>query len=229
MDYNGYYHEHFLRYRPHLLAFIRRTKTKGTGVRGKTDPASEPDFYRMPFVTPMIATTSASDDSVSSCLHKDSDQTHRRNRPVAAASPSGPNLEPRPGFGGDAHPLPDLDTQKCTARPDQNRIRSMIPIVSRGNLGVSTAAPHENSMRDFALSLKRNAKFSVLSPEPGNSARQLDEASCFHRDVNLEPTPLPPAYDRQGDGMLDSTEMVCIANHPCFEQIDFNTFSFAET
>lgn len=49
-DRGGYYHELFLRSKPFLAQGIQRIKVKGTGVRARSNPQQEPDFYRMPFV-----------------------------------------------------------------------------------------------------------------------------------------------------------------------------------
>jgi hypothetical protein len=50
-DYSAYYHEFFLRGRPHLCAYMQRTRVKGYWVRQSSSPDTEPDFYSMPFVT----------------------------------------------------------------------------------------------------------------------------------------------------------------------------------
>jgi len=76
-DKGGYYHERFLRGMPWLALEIRRIKVKGTGVRGKTNPAGEPDFWRMPPVTP---------PSICCKVEMESQQTQQRKQPVATDS-----------------------------------------------------------------------------------------------------------------------------------------------
>lgn len=49
-DRGGYYHELFLRSMPFLAQGIQRIKVKGTGVRARSNPDQEPNFYKMPFV-----------------------------------------------------------------------------------------------------------------------------------------------------------------------------------
>jgi hypothetical protein len=49
-DKGGYYNEFFLRHRAHLLNKIQRIKVKGTGVRARSNPEQEPDFWTMEFV-----------------------------------------------------------------------------------------------------------------------------------------------------------------------------------
>jgi len=50
-DKGGYYHECFLRGMPFLVHRMRRTKVKGTLVRGASNPETEPNFYMMPWMT----------------------------------------------------------------------------------------------------------------------------------------------------------------------------------
>lgn len=49
-DRGGYYHEFFLRGKPFLIPRIMRLKVKGTGVRARSNPEQEPDFWAMPWV-----------------------------------------------------------------------------------------------------------------------------------------------------------------------------------
>ena len=50
VDRGSYYHEAFLRGKPDLARIIKRQRIKGTCVRGRANPDSEPNFYAMPFV-----------------------------------------------------------------------------------------------------------------------------------------------------------------------------------
>jgi hypothetical protein len=49
-DKNGYYHEYFFRGKPALSHKIQRTKVKGTGVRARSNPTSEPHLWEMTWV-----------------------------------------------------------------------------------------------------------------------------------------------------------------------------------
>lgn len=51
-DRGGYYHELFLKDRVFLAHSIQRIKVKGTGVRARSNPDQEPDFWAMPWVQP---------------------------------------------------------------------------------------------------------------------------------------------------------------------------------
>jgi hypothetical protein len=49
-DRGGYYHELFLQGKVFLAHSIQRIKVKGTGVRARSNPDQEPDFWAMPWV-----------------------------------------------------------------------------------------------------------------------------------------------------------------------------------
>lgn len=51
-DRGGYYHELFLRNKLFLCQNMTRIRIKGTGIKGKANPSSEPDFYSMPPIVP---------------------------------------------------------------------------------------------------------------------------------------------------------------------------------
>ena len=51
-DRGGYYHELFLKGRVFLAHSIQRIKVKGTGVRARSNPDQEPDFWTMEWVHP---------------------------------------------------------------------------------------------------------------------------------------------------------------------------------
>lgn len=51
-DRGGYYHELFLRNKLFLCQSMTRIRIKGTGIKGKANPASEPNFYSMPPIVP---------------------------------------------------------------------------------------------------------------------------------------------------------------------------------
>jgi hypothetical protein len=53
LDKGGYYSELFLRGKPGLMSKIQRIKVKGTGVRAKSNPTQEPNFWNMPWAVPL--------------------------------------------------------------------------------------------------------------------------------------------------------------------------------
>jgi len=50
-DRGGYYHELFLRNKLFLCQNMTRIRIKGTGIKGKANPSSEPNFYSMPILS----------------------------------------------------------------------------------------------------------------------------------------------------------------------------------
>jgi hypothetical protein len=60
IDQSSYFHEHFLPFRPHLLANVRRVKGNGSGQRARSNPSDEPNFYEMPFLKPINLSASES-------------------------------------------------------------------------------------------------------------------------------------------------------------------------
>lgn len=55
-DRGGYYHERFLRHKEFLARGIKRVQVKGTGVRGRSNPDQEPNFWTMKWCNPKVIT-----------------------------------------------------------------------------------------------------------------------------------------------------------------------------
>jgi len=68
-DRGGYYHELFLRGRPFLCKRMMRTRIKGTGIKAASSPQTEPDFYLMPHVKNLIASSVSLEDVCMSPTH----------------------------------------------------------------------------------------------------------------------------------------------------------------
>jgi hypothetical protein len=64
-DRGGYYHELFLQGKVFLAHSIQRIKVKGTGVRARSNPDQEPDFWAMPWVVNHTYSTSGNDQAQS--------------------------------------------------------------------------------------------------------------------------------------------------------------------
>lgn len=90
-DRGGYYHELFLKDRVFLSHSIQRIKVKGTGVRARSNPDEEPDFFSMPWVQPRQ--TDGSDDLIDTTL-----------RAVSCEAPSSPDHTPLRLSSEDAQP-----------------------------------------------------------------------------------------------------------------------------
>jgi len=61
-DRGGYYHECFLKHKLFLCQKMSRIRIKGTGIKAKASPETEPDFYSMPFLKPEPSTTELNRD-----------------------------------------------------------------------------------------------------------------------------------------------------------------------
>jgi len=64
-DRGAYYHEYFLRGRPHLTHKITRSKVKGSGGRKSSNPEAEPCLYAYPWMPETSTTTELSSLAVS--------------------------------------------------------------------------------------------------------------------------------------------------------------------
>lgn len=95
-DSGGYYHELFVRGRPHLTKRMVRTKIKGTGFKAASNPECEPDFYRMAPVdsprsmtncTPIAATVSNDESLPFVSPYEDSIPVHPASQTMPLLSP----------------------------------------------------------------------------------------------------------------------------------------------
>ncbi|KAL3816940.1 hypothetical protein ACHAXA_009800 [Cyclostephanos tholiformis] len=77
-DRGGYYHELFLRHKAFLCGMMPRFRVKGTGVKAKSNPSAEPDFYSMPFVK--------EEDSIAKLKRDLDDKTHLCTHPFLHAN-----------------------------------------------------------------------------------------------------------------------------------------------
>lgn len=75
-DAGGYYHELFLRGKPHLTTRMVRTKIKGTGYKAASNPACEPDFYNMSPVGPGYDDTNCNDGDPNLNFYSDVAKSH---------------------------------------------------------------------------------------------------------------------------------------------------------
>jgi hypothetical protein len=244
LDYNGYYHEYFLRHRPHLLSLVQRTKRKGTGVRGKTDPESEPDFYQMTFLTQMDSISTAQQDSFSASLKESTSSANRQTRDCrhvmdmkndrASSSPSSlcarlqvletPTATATSMVNTSPPTLLNFSWPQSVSSTEAHSNRNSQSLVSHNRHFAQTAAVsvtgESSSVRD-SLSLSQNTVLSGLLPE--------SDATEDFRDNPLEPTPLPPVYIRfQGDMDHVTEAVVPVARHPSFVQVEQNTFVFVD-
>ncbi len=62
-DRGGYYHERFLRHKEFLSRGIKRVQVKGTGVRGRSNPDQEPNFWTMKWCDPKVITNNGKSEN----------------------------------------------------------------------------------------------------------------------------------------------------------------------
>jgi hypothetical protein len=77
-DRGGYYHELFLRNKVFLCQNMNRIRIKGTGIKGKTSPATEPDFYSMPFM-PSANSSDSEYHDLEEKLQKEEEKSRSKN------------------------------------------------------------------------------------------------------------------------------------------------------
>jgi len=85
-DRGGYYHELFLKHKLFLCQKMARIRIKGTGIKGKASPETEPDFYSMPWINPEDASFDFDrhiEDEVAVALQEDI----KRSEPTRQRSP----------------------------------------------------------------------------------------------------------------------------------------------
>ncbi len=90
-DRGGYYNEFFLRGKEFLLSKIQRVKVKGTGVRAKSNPENEPDFYNLvwlPLKEEATRTVAFINPSRSVVVSDDDDDDHSNDDSESIASNS---------------------------------------------------------------------------------------------------------------------------------------------
>ena len=102
-DKGGYYNELFLRGKPWLTSRIQRIKVKGTGVRAKSNPAQEPDFWSMPWVSPCPDVPSSSSPNTKDCAsvvsHDEEEQQEDQSLPLHEELEKKVSLKPFPLAG----------------------------------------------------------------------------------------------------------------------------------
>lgn len=95
-DKGGYYHEMFLLGKPFLMRRIQRVKVKGTGVRARSNPDQEPDFWAMPWVGQEHAASSAhlvSASNISSTCSVVSHDDMDSSSTTSSSRPASPMLD----------------------------------------------------------------------------------------------------------------------------------------
>jgi HSF-type DNA-binding len=195
-DFNSYFHEHFLRYRPRLLGHLRRI---GNSARCKDNTKTMPDFYSMPFLTPL-------------------ETIDRALTPVEVVA------SPWLGFRHESQTLPAH--AGCIRTPDCSMDEGLL---GHGDLSVGanhgSIAVLEGSI-DQRLNQPRWPVFGHGSIETKDSFESSGDGTTW-LGRELEPRPLPPVIALQGERALCSYTPVPVAQHPGFVQIGQESYSWA--
>jgi HSF-type DNA-binding len=214
-DIHGYYHEMFLRHRPHLLCHMRRG-SHGDRTRVL---ATKPDFYAMPFLTPL--------ESVNA------------NRGFAGTPSSliSTRLDPMT-----AAPLDQSASISLSGPPDNFGVNLLdLSCSSRIGTSVASLAAVEEILGE-SVDCRRGA----LGDEPNDNlarsvVRQRDSTmggkeqwrssdDCIaDLDPQLEPRPLPPVLTWEGGTVIHSYTPIPVAQHPGFVQTGPQEFSFKKS
>jgi hypothetical protein len=185
LDKNGYYHELFLRDRLDLAARIPRCKVKGTGVRAKSNPEDEPNFWSMTWVPRgeqqegAVAPSSSSSSSPSKKKKKKKKRTFKRSAsvvsdhasedehkmdvdpPVTVSSGSDPDDVVLFGWGKPFHLLDDVPSSADEEDNSRNAsaavVMKPVPVVSSPNI--------EATMSTIPIKKELPDKYAAKVPE----------------------------------------------------------------
>jgi HSF-type DNA-binding len=213
-DANGYYHELFLRCRPHLLRHMQRSGY-GDRTRILDNDETRPNFYTMPFLARITVTRA--------------DQaTLRRHSPESVDILS----------ISEARALLD---QSVTISFSGHHADGSIFDLGResGNVGASQSLPPELNTAaegDVGAATSENEEATAIRTATVASVGDL----MIHRDIQpnhsrnhstelnqeLEPRPLPPVVTRVGESIIHSYTPVPVAQHPGFTQVGPREFLY---
>lgn len=190
-DGGGYYHELFLRGMAHLCHNMVRIKCKGTGFKAASDPDTEPNFYKMPFVLhgrprpDTDDTEGAKNPAQPSCVTSDDDGSNQR--------PSiGVETCTSPSFSSD-----EEDFSLVKARVD-------LPPPFLADAPTSNGAPLLPKEEIPTVEEQRSAPVGIGAMPVGFAVGQPETSSLWDSVWNLESVPSfdvqevtspPPAYD----------------------------------
>jgi HSF-type DNA-binding len=197
-DCNSYYHEHFLRYRPHLLGHMRRI---GNSAPCKDNTKTLPDFYSMPFLTPLET------DNI--------DSIHERAATQVAEVVASPWL----GSGQESHAVAAahagcMGTPASSANGDLGHDSHGAVGANRGLISVVEGSNDQQFGRG-SIEAKRTLPGGIVDQHENGSPS--DQVTWLGRE--LEPRLLPPVITLQGEMALCSYTPVPVARHPDFVQI----------
>jgi hypothetical protein len=213
MMYAGYYHELFLRQKVFLCHQIPRLRLKGTGVRKPASPETEPNFYTMPWLPELDATTTTAQGT----------SRHTKNSGGSSIICMDPNSEPVPSFFGGPKDAPRLDDSSKWVTPQ------LMPI-----LPPETPIPFEVHHCDAQATTEADQVVKYLNNEGGDQGTCTTAASAYVPSMDSDPfdcwyQPFHPVVAEQGvseqkcpvlvhavvDAQGDPPTAV-VSHHPCW-------------
>jgi HSF-type DNA-binding len=223
-DCHGYYNEHFLRYRPHLLSHLRCAwDSKRTGLDlGSSRPA--PNFYLMPFLTPLptssVSSGGTEKTSFSSTTTISAETTFNPAANDLFDQPANnTKVENNPYVGRDGHNSSSVGAHPATLPgmctvPEDNGVDE--PVIQFVQTGPETQATGVNG-------LQRKSLFGAVLD---SDSWLIKSDNSWTLDQVLEPRPLPPIVTQLGQSVTFSYTPIPVAHHPGFSQIGPQEFYF---
>jgi HSF-type DNA-binding len=221
-DANGLYHELFLRYRPHLLRQMRRGGNSNRST-GRADAATPPNFYVMPFLTPLESNVSRGYEGV----------------PLTMALTRIGRI-PKPSVPTDHAASISMSDNSDNVGVD------LLDHAFDSSIGAdraSSATIDDMGGGRADQFVPRRWRRQALCFEASDSLAQIDQthlySMIYHQeeragsecreidwDQELEPRPLPPVITRVGEVVFPSYSPMPVSHHPGFTQIGPREFLF---
>ncbi|CAB9496758.1 shock factor protein [Seminavis robusta] len=163
-DKNGYFHELFLRQRPHLASRIQRVKVNGKGTRQASSPESEPNLYALPFLPPNPSQRAHGKEKSLTTIRSSSTPLSLQSLLPSALSSALPDL-----------PRPPARACRQTSIPQDSVFRSwmaggppVVPLLIRETQRAAFEAalgPRRGSFSDRAASLRLPAATTGMAAQ----------------------------------------------------------------
>jgi HSF-type DNA-binding len=234
-DLGGYFHEYFLRYRPHLLSVMRRVD-KSRQAAGSKASENEPDFYAMKFVTPLMPRTDNGNDEgtttsdsleTTAILSAVLDSKSGEHASIDGVSPfsdadlastEGQQCEATHSSGGTILGFTESQSiEPGLCNYTDSRLFALPPLLKDVPLSPSLVASIE------ATSTSRHLLYETAGLNQRRhsvvQADQMTDNQGAESKCEPEPRALPPVIVRQGEIIGGAFAVVPVAQHPSFVQI----------
>jgi len=164
-DRGCYYHELFLRGKAFLCQYIKRTRIKGTGVKVKLDPNTEPDFYSLPPVGSGKNTERTNISNSKDALKIEVEASWSQCREHDGTK----------SYDEDWAKISEIkETRHCSKNPNSKHPSSPPVLVSPDTTPRSLPTMRISTRPSTSTHLDRNGNFDVPFPMPfGNDSESL--------------------------------------------------------